>query len=217
MKWGCDDAPQWSIEQAMHTLSLLHEAFRDNGYALTLHGSVSRNGRGNDLDLIAVPMEVAVTPPEQMEQLMCKLLGANPLPDEPRHGLLRTWARACIMEDGRQVDVEYRRPLPADRQTELLSHFLSVFWQHGYHLEFCSLPSGVGSNYLELIALAVKSNADPPEQMDQIMADVFQAQIASPPIDGSTSTRSYLVADEWALGIRYVGPTGGDLAVPHRT
>jgi hypothetical protein len=47
----------------MRTLSLLDLRFRENGFAVTLHGSVSLGGKGNDLDLIAVPMELAVTPP----------------------------------------------------------------------------------------------------------------------------------------------------------
>ena len=125
----------------MQAISALHKPFRDNGYALTLHGSVLVDGKGNDLDLIAVPMELSVTPPEEMEHIMCELLGARALPEEPRHGILRTWARACILSDGRQVDIEYRRPAPADRQTETISSFVSIFWQNGYHLELCSFPS----------------------------------------------------------------------------
>ena len=48
--------------------SVLHPAFRENGYALAMHGSVSRDGKGNDLDLMAVPEELCVTPPEEMER-----------------------------------------------------------------------------------------------------------------------------------------------------
>jgi hypothetical protein len=206
MKWGNSDAPEWTIESAMEALSLLHQAFHKNGYALTLHGSVSRNGTGNDLDLIAVPMELSVSPPEEMEQVMCRLLGATPLPEEPIHGLLRTWARPCILNDGRQIDIEYRRPLPVDRQNEQLLPFITIFSQNGYHLEFCSFPNRVGGHYLELIALAVNSNVPPPEEMDRVMVDAFRAQIASEPIDSSSSARSYLLADGWTLGIRYVGP-----------
>ena len=54
--------------------------------AVTLHGSVSLGGKGNDLDLIAVPMELAVTPPEDMERILCDVLGAAPLRVEPRGG-----------------------------------------------------------------------------------------------------------------------------------
>ena len=109
------------------------------------------------------------------------------------------------MEDGWQIDVEYRRPLPVDRQTELVSRFISVFWQHGYHLEFCSFPNGGDDNYLDLIALTVRSNAKSPEQMDGVIANAFHARIKSQPVEGSGSVRSYLLADGWALGIRYVG------------
>jgi hypothetical protein len=206
VKWGNNDAPQWTIEQAMQALSQLHQAFLDNGYALALHGSVSRNGAGNDLDLIAVPMELSVPPPEQMEQIMCTLLGATPLPEEPRHGLLRTWARPCILNDGRQIDIEYRRPLPADRQHAQLLPFISVFWKNGYHLEFRSFPDRVAGHYLELIALAVDPNARSPEEMDLIMRDAFHAHTTSEPIDGSSTAHSYMLADGWTVGIRYVGP-----------
>jgi hypothetical protein len=65
-KWG--DGPGWTIDQAMQVLTVLHPAFRENGYALAMHGSVSRDGKGNDLDLIAVPEELCVTPSEEMER-----------------------------------------------------------------------------------------------------------------------------------------------------
>jgi hypothetical protein len=42
---------------------VLHPAFRENGYALAIHGSASRDGKGNDLDLIAVPEELCVKLP----------------------------------------------------------------------------------------------------------------------------------------------------------
>jgi hypothetical protein len=51
-KWG--NGPGWTIDQAMEVLVALHPTFRENGYALAMHGSVSRDGQGNDLDLIAV-------------------------------------------------------------------------------------------------------------------------------------------------------------------
>ena len=47
-KWG--NGPGWTIDQAMQVLTVLHPAFRENGYALAMHGSVSRDGKGNDLD-----------------------------------------------------------------------------------------------------------------------------------------------------------------------
>ena len=94
-------------------MSLLAKPFWDNGYSLALYGSVPAQGKGNDLDLLAVPAELTVTPPEEMEQFMCNLLHATPF-EEPRKGLLRTWSRACILEDGRQIDMQYRLPLPLD-------------------------------------------------------------------------------------------------------
>ena len=71
-RWG--NGPGWTIEQAMQVLTVLHPAFRENGYALAMHGSVSRDGKGNDLDLIAVPEELCVTPPDGMERIMCDLI-----------------------------------------------------------------------------------------------------------------------------------------------
>ena len=111
MKWGSRDAPGWTIEQAMQVMSLLTKPFWENGYSIALYGSVPAQGKGNDLDLLAVPAELAVTPPEKMERLMCELLRATP-DGEPRKGVLRTWSRACILEDGRQIDMQYRLPLP---------------------------------------------------------------------------------------------------------
>jgi hypothetical protein len=206
VKWGNLDAPQWTIEQAMQAISLLDKPFRDNGYALTLHGSVLVKGRGNDLDLIAVPMELSVTPPEEMEHIMCEILGASALPEEPRHGLLRTWARPCILSDGRQIDIEYPRPAPADRRTETIAPFISVFWQNGYHLELCSFPSQIGGNYLELIALPVRSNVMSPQDMDRILCETFHARPGGGPSDGFVWGREYLLPDGWGIGIRYLPP-----------
>jgi hypothetical protein len=205
VKWGKVDAPQWTIEGAMRALSLLHEAFRDNVYALSLHGSVVVNGRGNDLDLIAVPMELAVTPPEAMEQIMCELLRATPVPGEPKHGLLRTWSRACILDDGHQVDIEYRRPLPADWQSETRDRLIPFFWENGYHLEVCSFPSRVGDNYLDLLAVPVGTNVMLPERMDRLIREEFRAQLDGEAADGSAWHRMYLF-DGWRLGIRYFPP-----------
>ena len=67
---------------------MLHRAIRENGYALGIHGSVSRDGKGNDLDLIAVPEEFCVTPSEEMDRIMCDLIGAQPVQQEPNRGLL---------------------------------------------------------------------------------------------------------------------------------
>jgi len=83
MKWGSPDAPGWTIEQAMRVMSLLTKPFWENGYSLALYGSVPAQGKGNDLDLLAVPAELVVTPPEKMERLMCELLRATPN-GEPR-------------------------------------------------------------------------------------------------------------------------------------
>jgi hypothetical protein len=101
------------MEQAMQVMSLLAKPFWENGYSLALYGSVPAQGQGNDLDLLAVPADLSVTPPEEMERLMCALLHATPF-GEPRKGLLRTWSRACILEDGRQIDMQYRLLSPLD-------------------------------------------------------------------------------------------------------
>ena len=121
-KWG--DGPGWTIDQAMQVLTVLHPGFRENGYALAMHGSVSRDGKGNDLDLIAVPEELCMTPPEEMERMMCDLIGAQPAQQEPNRGLLGTWSRACVLEDGRGIDMEYRLPAPIDRRHDGLRRSL---------------------------------------------------------------------------------------------
>lgn len=82
----------------MQVVSLLAEPFRENGYTLAIHGSVPAQGKGHDLDLIAVPAALAVTQPEIMERLMCELLRAWP-DGEPSAGLLGDWSRAFILED----------------------------------------------------------------------------------------------------------------------
>jgi hypothetical protein len=116
MKWGSPNAPSWTIEQAMQVMSLLTGPFWDNGYTLAVYGSVPTRGTGNDLDLLAVPAKRAVLPPEKMERIMCELLRATP-DGEPLRGLLRTWSRACILEDGRQIDMQYRLPPPPEALT----------------------------------------------------------------------------------------------------
>jgi len=114
MKWGSSDAPGWTIEQAMHVMALLIKPFKENGYYIALHGSVSELGKGNDLDLIAVPGDHVMTQPERMERIMCAILGATPF-EEPRSGSLGDWSRPCILEDGRKIDMQYRLlpPQPA--------------------------------------------------------------------------------------------------------
>jgi hypothetical protein len=87
MKSGSRHAPGWTIDQAMQVMSVLTEPFRENGYTLALHGSVARQGTGNDVDLLAVPATPTVTPPEDMERLM---------------------------RDRREIDMQYRLPAPTD-------------------------------------------------------------------------------------------------------
>src|SRR5580704_17321642 len=124
-KWG--DGPGWTIDQAMQVLTVLHPAFRENGYALAMHGSVSRDGKGNDLDLIAVPEELCATPPEEMERIMCDLIGATAVQDAPFQGTLGTWTRACVLKDGRGIDMEYRIPGPISERNEWAWSLVSLF------------------------------------------------------------------------------------------
>ena len=167
-KWG--DGPGWTIDQAMQVLTVLHPAFRENGYALAVHGSVSRDGKGNDLDLIAVPEELCVTPPEEMERIMCDLIGAQPAQQEPNRGLLGTWSRACVLEDGRGIDMEYRLPAPINRRHEWASSLITLFRDNGYHVEFFSFPERLNANHFDLIALPLTLNATSPEAMDLTVA-----------------------------------------------
>lgn len=202
VKWGDPDAPRWTIEEAMRTLSLLDMRFRENGYAVTLHGSVSLGGKGNDLDLIAVPMELAVTPPEDMERILCDVLGAMPLPVEPRVGLLRTWARACILADGHQIDIEYRRPAPVDQQTLTIDPLISFLWENGYHAQVCSFPSRFGEAYLDLLAVPARPDATLPADMDQPIEQRFQGQVIRDCPDISNCYRLYDFGNQ-KIGFRY--------------
>jgi hypothetical protein len=148
-KWG--NGPGWTIDQAMKVLTVLHPAFRENGYALAMHGSVSRDGKGNDLDLIAVPEELCMTPPEEMERMMCDLIGAQPAQQEPNRGLLGTWLRACVLEDGRGIDMEYRLPAPIDRRHEWASSLITLFrdngYQRGYPASTSTSSAGFGERH----------------------------------------------------------------------
>lgn len=112
----------------MKILSLLAEPFRENGYTLAIHGSVAAQGKGHDLDLIAVPAALTVTQPETMERLMCELLQASP-DGEPSGGLLGDWSRACILEDGHQIDMEYRQ---LDWESTI-RHLAYRLWQERGH------------------------------------------------------------------------------------
>lgn len=191
VKWGDPDAPKWTIEGALYALSSVHEAFRKNGYALTMHGSVLVRGQGNDLDLIAVPMEFIVTPPEQMEGVMCELLDAKPVPREPVHGALNTWARACILRDGRQIDIEYRRPAPANEQREMADILAGVLAEHGYYLVVSSFPQNVTSNFVDTFAVPVRTEVTSPEKMDELIRAKFGAQALAEPKAGTFDSRVY--------------------------
>lgn len=163
-KWG--SGPGWTIDQAMEVLAVLHRPFRVNGYALAMHGSVSRDGKGNDLDLIAVPEQLCVTPPEEMERMMCDLIGAHPVQANPIHGLLGAWSRTCVLKDGRGIDMEYRLPGPIDRQHDWASSLITLFRENGYHLEFFSFPKRISTHYFDLIALPLALNTTPPKAVD---------------------------------------------------
>ena len=161
----------------MDVTSALAKPFRSNGYTLALYGSVSQRGNGNDLDLLAVPAELTGTPPEEMEKLMCRLLNAKPVPEEPREGLLRNWCRACILSDGRQIDIEYRRSVPLDWQGALISSLMKPFWDNGYCIELhgSAQEHDGKSNDLELLALPVRCVVTVPEQMERLMCELFDA------------------------------------------
>ena len=115
MKWGPPDAPVWTFQQAMELMDSLAGVFSKHGYLLAVYGSVVARGKGNDLDLIAVPTELPndVTPPEQMDPIMCQIIQAKP-DGGPRKGVLRTWSRAYILEDGRLIDMQYRLSLRSE-------------------------------------------------------------------------------------------------------
>jgi hypothetical protein len=193
----------------MEVLAALHPTFRENGYALAMHGSVSREGQGNDLDLIAVPEELCVTPPEEMEHLMCDLIGAQPAQQEANRGLLGTWSRACVLEDGRGIDMEYRLPTPIDHRHEWASSLITLFRDNGYHLEFFSFPERLTGNHFDLIALPLTVNATPPEAMDHLISEKLQAPSLSDPVESFVSVWSYHSDDGRKIGIRFVLPAGG--------
>jgi hypothetical protein len=206
-KWS--NGPGWTIDQAMEILAVLHPPFRANGYALTMHGSVSRDGKGNDLDLIAIPMELCVTPPEEMERIMCVMIGATAVQDAPFQGTLGTWTRACVLKDGRGIDMEYRLPAPISERNEWAWSLISLFRENGYYLEFFSFPERTNAHYFELIALPNALKATPPEIMDGLILKRFEAQLLSEPVESSMSIRSYQSDDGRVIGIRFVGSAAG--------
>ena len=155
----------------MQVLRAVEEPFREKGYGIAMHGSVPKQGEGNDLDLVAIPKELAVPPPEEMERVMCKLLDAQPLAEEPRaDGLLRTWCRACILPDGRQIDVEYLRPVPPNLESETVSSLANEFWKNGYFVEFHSYGRAYDNEHdLQLLAIPARSAVTPPKEMEGLM------------------------------------------------
>ena len=58
---------------------------RENGYALTLHGSLSR-----DFDFVAIPWTEEAVPAAELAELLREQCGAamNPVPTEKPHGRL---------------------------------------------------------------------------------------------------------------------------------
>lgn len=130
--------------------------------------------------------------------------------DEPNHGLLGTWSRACVLQDGRGIDMEYRLPTPVDRRHEWASSLVKLFWENGYHLEFFSFPERIDAHYYELIALPISRDATSPEAMDGLMREQFQEHLSSKPVEASVSIRAYGGGDGRKLAIRFVRlPMGG--------
>lgn len=170
----------------MQAMQLLAKPFRDKGYRLAVHGSVPEQGKGNDLDLLAIPSELAVPPPEEMEQLMCNLLGAQPVPEDPRvDGLLRTWCRACTLQDGRLIDMEYLRPVAPNLESETVSSLAKEFWNNGYFIELHSYgPDYDKEHYLRIVAIPARSTVTPPEEMEKLMCKLLDAvPVAAEPGD----------------------------------
>lgn len=95
------------------------------------------------------------------------------------------------MSDGRQADIEYRRPVTADRQALTISSFLTAFWENDYHLEVCSFPSPVGDNYLELLALPLRSDPTSPQDMNSITCEEFHARLGGDTREGSVWPNVY--------------------------
>ena len=166
--------------------------------------SVLRNGKGNDLDLIAVPMELSVTPPEEMERIMCERLDAKALPEEPKLGLLGSWTRPCILRDGRQIDMEYRFPLPADLRNANIAPILTLFGHNGYQVAVSSFPNHVSKNFLELFAMPIRPDVTSPQDMDRLIPEKFRARLNGEPTEKSTWRSTYVWPEGWSIGVHYL-------------
>ena len=98
----------WTFDQAIEVMRQLALPFSHHGYFLAILGAVAERGSSkSDLDMIAVPAELSITHPREMERLMCGILDATP-DGEPVQGFLGTWSRACFLRDGRMIDIQYR-------------------------------------------------------------------------------------------------------------
>jgi len=206
MKWGPPDAPRWTIAQAMQVMQDLAEPFRDRGYRIAMHGSVPKQGDGDDLDLVAIPNELAVPPPAEMEKVMHRLLDAQPYGDAREEGLLRTWCRGYILPDGHKIDMEYLLPVQPDLEKPSL--LFNELWDNGYLLVVYSYGQEYdrGRHDLKLLATPVRSNVTPPEEMEARLRSLLSwgpAPLQAPDVV-KIWRRAYVASDGKKIEMQYL-------------
>lgn len=97
----------WTLDAARQAWGMLDPIAHRAGYTLAIYGSVLR-GRGNDLDLLAVPWRPDTDPVDLRDRLV-EHLALNPTALEGRYeGLMGTQCFVLQLKNGRVIDLQVR-------------------------------------------------------------------------------------------------------------
>ena len=99
---------KWTLDEAIRTFCYLKTCFKNNGYLLTIYGSVvSEVCVGNDLDLAALPLRRNPNPPLIVIEDILRNTRLKKAGDEYR-GFMRTYAIILKDEKERLLDIQFR-------------------------------------------------------------------------------------------------------------
>lgn len=113
-----DEHPLWTLSGALVFYQAVVEPAHASGWLLSLYGSVvaSPDGAGQDLDLIACPWR---SDADETGLIVALITAAGPIEIADRyHGILGTVGIGGMLQDGRLLDIQIRRPTDALKERE---------------------------------------------------------------------------------------------------
>ena len=97
----------WDLESAKNFYGSFERWFHHRGYMLTIYGSVFTSTRPRDLDLLLIPWRPAMPPVVTFDEFC--LLFRKTVVGTPYEGIMNSWSNQCVDEDGRVIDMQFRK------------------------------------------------------------------------------------------------------------